>query len=167
MQGGGHGGRGDDHNNGSDALSPNNDDDGVEEEEAAVNVVKDKGEDFATGLTLIRQDNAATMMDAPPPLLARCPLPLWGSPLQRDDRTAGVKNAAASANTAAKVGIIARATASSGAATNAMDIVAWRQSLNNIDYDNEDIINFDDGLLLVLLGQQRLGTAIVGGIKSP
>ncbi len=37
------------------------------------------------------------MMDAPPPLIARRPLPLRGSPIQRDDRTAGAKNAVASA----------------------------------------------------------------------
>jgi hypothetical protein len=29
------------------------------------------------------------------------------------------------------------------------------------------MINVDDARLLVLLGQQRLGMAIVGGIKSP
>ncbi len=64
-------------------------------------------------------------MDVPLPLLACCPLPLWGLPLQRDNRTAGVKIAAASATTVAKVGIVACATASSGAKTNTMDIVAW------------------------------------------
>ncbi len=79
IQGGGRrGGGGDDHNNGSDALSPNDNDDGAEEEEAAVNIVEDKGVDFAMGSTSICWDNAATMMDAPPPLLALHPLPLWG-----------------------------------------------------------------------------------------
>jgi hypothetical protein len=63
----------------------------------AVDIVEDKGEDFATGSTSILRDHATTMMDAPPPLLARRPLPLRGSTLQRDDRTAGAKNAAASA----------------------------------------------------------------------
>jgi hypothetical protein len=29
------------------------------------------------------------------------------------------------------------------------------------------MINVDDAHLLVILGQQRLGTAIVGGIESP
>ncbi len=116
----------------------NNDNDKAEEEEATVDIVKDKGEDFATGPTLIRWDDAATMMDTPPPLLARRPLPLLGSPLRRDDRTAGVKNAAASATTAAKVGIVACATFSSGAVTNAMDVVAWRQSHNDFNNDNND-----------------------------
>ncbi len=78
------------------------------------------------------------MMDAPPPLLAHRPLPLLGSPLRWDDRTAGAKNAAASATTAAKVGIVARATFSSGAVMNAMDVVAWRQSRNDIDDDDDD-----------------------------
>ena len=119
-------------------MSLNDDNDGAEEEEANVNIVEDKGEDFATGPTLIRRDDAATMMDAPPPLLARRPLPLLGSPLRQDDRTAGAKNAAASATTAVKVGIFARATSSSGAVTNAMDVVAWRQSRNDIDDDNND-----------------------------
>ena len=90
------------------------------------------------GPTSIRRDDAATMMDAPPPLIARRPLSLWGTPLQRDDRTAGAKNAAASATTAAKVGIVARATASSGAVTNAMDVVAWRQSCNDINDNNDN-----------------------------
>ncbi len=90
------------------------------------------------GSTSIHQDDAATMMYVPPPLLAHCPLPLWGSPLQRHDRTAGAKNAAASATTAAKVGIIARTTASSGTVTNAMDIIAWRQSCNDIDNDDNN-----------------------------
>jgi hypothetical protein len=45
------------------------------------------------------------------------------------------------ATTAAKVGIVARATASSGTVTNAMDALAWRQSRTNINDDdngNED-----------------------------
>jgi hypothetical protein len=50
---------------------------------------------------------SATMMDAPPPLLMHCPLPLRGLPLQWVERTAGAKNGAASATTAAKVGIVA------------------------------------------------------------
>ena len=116
----------------------NNDNDKAEEEEAAIDIVEDKGEDFATGPTLICRDDAATMMDVPPSLLVRHPLPLLGSPLRRDDRTAGVKNAAASATTAAKVGIVACATSSSGAVTNAMDVVAWRQSHNDIDDDDND-----------------------------
>jgi hypothetical protein len=45
------------------------------------------------GSTLSRRDDAAIMMDTPPPLLA--------------DITAGAKNVAASATTAAKVGVIA------------------------------------------------------------
>ncbi len=52
IQGGGHGGGRDDHNDGSDASSPNNDDNGAEEEEATINIVEDKGEDFAMGSTL-------------------------------------------------------------------------------------------------------------------
>ncbi len=90
------------------------------------------------GSMSIHRDNAATMMDAPPPLLARRPLPLRGLPLQRDDRTAGAKNAAASATTAVKVGNVARTTASSGAVTNAMDVVAWRQSRTDIDNDDDN-----------------------------
>jgi hypothetical protein len=105
-------------------LSPNDGEDQAEEEEATVNIVKGKGEDFAMGLTLIHGDNAATMMDIPPPLLACIPLPLRGSPLQRDNRTAGAKNAAASATTAAKVGIVAHAMSSSGAVMNTINIVA-------------------------------------------
>ncbi len=73
----------------------------------------------------IRWDNAAMMMDAPPPLLAHCPLPLWGLPLQRGDRMAGTKNAAASATIAAKVGIVDCTISSSGVVTNAMGVVAW------------------------------------------
>jgi hypothetical protein len=113
---------------------------GGEEEEAAVDIVEDKGEDFATGPTSICWDDTATMMDAPPPLLTRCPLPLLGLPLRQDDRTAGAKNVVASATTAAKVGIVARATSSSGAVTYAMDVVALRQSCNDIDNsdDNND-----------------------------
>ncbi len=44
------------------------------------------------------------------------------------------------ATTAAKVGIVARATTSSGAVTNAMDVVAWQQSHTDIsdNYDNDD-----------------------------
>jgi hypothetical protein len=42
------------------------------------------------------------------------------------------------ATTTAKVGIVARATASSGAVTNAMDAVAWRQSRTDIDDDDDD-----------------------------
>ncbi len=42
------------------------------------------------------------------------------------------------ATTAAKVGIIAHVTASSGAMTNAMDAVAWRQSRTIIDDDDDD-----------------------------
>jgi hypothetical protein len=94
------------------------------------------------------------MMDAPPPLLAHCPLTLLGSPLQQDNRRAGAKNAVASATTAAKVGIIARATSSSGAVTNAMDDVAWRQSCNNINNDNNDKNNqCRDACQLDVLGQ--------------
>jgi hypothetical protein len=137
-RGGGHRGEGDDHDNGSDKSSPNNDDNVYEEKEATVNIVKEKGEDFATRSTLIRQDDAATMMDASPPLLGLRPLPLRGSPLQRDNRTAGAKNAAASATTAAKVGIVACTTASSGAITNAMDVIAWWQSCNNINDDDNN-----------------------------
>jgi hypothetical protein len=59
------------------------------------------------GLKLSHRDNAATMMDMPRPLLVCHPLPLRGLPLQREDRTAGKKNAAESATTAAKVGIVA------------------------------------------------------------
>ncbi len=131
-------GGGGDHDDGSDASSPNDDDNRAEEEEAAINIVKDKGEDFATGPTLICRDDATTMMDAPPSLLANRPLPLLGLLLRRDDRTAGMKNAAASSTTAAKVGIVACATSSSGIVTNAMDVVAWRQSHNNIDEDDND-----------------------------
>ncbi len=80
IQGGGAVGGGD-HDDGRDASSPNNNNDGAEEEEAAVNIVKDKGEDFVMGLTLSPQDDAAMMMDAPPLLLARRPLPLQGLPL--------------------------------------------------------------------------------------
>ena len=76
------------------------------------------------------------MMDAPPSLLVCFPLPLLGLPLQQDDRTAGAKNAAASATTAAKVGIVTCATSSSGTVMNAMDVIAWRQS--HIDMDNND-----------------------------
>jgi hypothetical protein len=70
-----------------------------------------------------------TMMNAPPPLLptARCPLPHQGSPLQQDDGTVGAKSAMASATTVDEVSIVARAMSSSGAVTNAMDVVAWRQ----------------------------------------
>ncbi len=132
------GGRGDDHDDGRDASSPNDEDDGAEEEEAAVNTVKDKGIDFATGPTSIPQDNAATMIDVLPPLLVHHPLPLWGLPLQWDNRMEGAKNAAASTTTAAKVGIVARATASSDSVTNTMDIVTWRQSCNDIDNDHDD-----------------------------
>jgi hypothetical protein len=45
------------------------------------------------------------------------------------------------ATTAAKVGIVARTTASSGTVTNAMDAFAWWQSRTNINEDdngNED-----------------------------
>ncbi len=137
MQGGGAEG-GDDHDDRSDASSPNNNNNRAEEEEAAVNIVKDKGEDFATGPTSIRWDDTAMMMDTPLPLLACHPLPLLGLPLRRDERTAGVKNAAASATTAAKVGIVAHATSSSGAVTNAMDVVALRQSCNDINYNDDN-----------------------------
>jgi hypothetical protein len=80
------------------------------------------------------------MLEAPPPLLVLVHrlLPVLGLPLQRDDRRAGTKNAAASATTAAKVGIVASTTSSSGAMTNAMNVVAWRQSRNDIDNNNED-----------------------------
>jgi hypothetical protein len=107
------------------------------------------------------------MMDAPPPLLARRPLPFLGSPLRRDDRTAGAKNVAASVTTAAKVSIVARATFSSGAMTNAMDVVAWQQSRNDINNNDDNNDQCYDARLLVILGHQHLGTAIVGGIKSP
>ncbi len=120
--GGGAEGGGGDHNNRSNTMSPNDNNDGAEEEEAAVNIVKDKGEDFGTGST---SNDAATMMDVPTPLLGHCPLPLRGLPLQQDDRTAGAKNVAASATTVAKVGIVTPATSSSGAVMNTMDIVAW------------------------------------------
>jgi hypothetical protein len=136
--GGGMEGGGDDHDNGSGATSLNNDGNGAEEEEAAVNIVEDKGEEFATGSTSIRWDDADTMMDAPPPLLAHCPLRLLGQLLRRDNRTAGAENMAASATTAAKVGIIARPMSSSGAVTNAMDVIAWWQSRNDINDNNDD-----------------------------
>ncbi len=68
------------------------------------------------------------------------------------------------ATTAAKVGIVACATASSGTVTNTIDAVAWQQSCTDIDDDDG---NVDDARLLVLLGQQWHGTVIVGGIKSP
>jgi hypothetical protein len=123
------------HNN---VLSPNEDDNGAEEEEAAVGIVKDKGEDFAMGWALIRRDNAATMMDASPPLLPCCPLPFLGLPLQRDDTMAGAKNAVAFTTTAAKVGIVACATSSSGTMMNAMYNVTWWQSCNDIDYNDND-----------------------------
>jgi hypothetical protein len=42
------------------------------------------------------------------------------------------------ATTAAKVCIVARATASSGSVTNAMDAVAWRQIRTDIDDDDDD-----------------------------
>ncbi len=100
-RGGGCGGGGDDHDDGSNALSRNNNDDGAEEEEAAVDIVEDEGEDFATGLTSICWDHATTMMGTPVPLLTRPPLPLQGLPLQRDDRTAGAKNACAIYSTVA------------------------------------------------------------------
>ncbi len=139
MQGGGGARRGGaDHDDGSDASSPNDDNNRAEEEEATVDIVEVKGEEFAMGPTSIRWDDAAMMMDAPPPLLVRRPLPLLGLPLRWDDRMAGAKNAAASAPTAAKVGIVAHATSSSGAVTNAMEVVAWRQSHNDIDDDNND-----------------------------
>ncbi len=131
----GGGGEQDDRSNPS---FPNNNDNEAEEEEAAVDIVIDEGEDFAMGRMSIHWDDAAMMMDTPPPLLTRCPLPLRGLPLQQDDRTAGTKNAAASATTAAKVGIAARATASSGTMTNTMDIIAWQQSCNNIDDDDNN-----------------------------
>jgi hypothetical protein len=65
---------------------------------------------------------------------------------------AGPKNAASSATTAAKVGIAAHATASSGAMTNAMDVIAWRQSRNSINNNHKDNnqINVND-LAIVLM----------------
>ncbi len=45
---------------------------------------------------------------------------------------------AASTTTAAKVGIVACATSSSGAVTNAMDVVTWQQSCNDIDNNNNN-----------------------------
>jgi hypothetical protein len=139
MQGGkGRGGGGDDHDNESNSSSPNGNDNGAEEEEVTVDIFKDKGEDFAMGLMSIRWDDAATMMNVPPPLLLCCPLPLRGLLLQHDNRTVGAKDAVASATTAAKVGIVTRAMASSGAMTNAMDVVAWRQSHNNINNNNDN-----------------------------
>jgi hypothetical protein len=68
------------------------------------------------------------MMDAPPPLLAHHPPPCRGLPLQKDDGTVGAKNVAVSSTTMDKFGIFARVMVSTGAMTNAMDIVAWRQS---------------------------------------
>jgi hypothetical protein len=44
------------------------------------------------------------------------------------------------ATTAVKVGIVACAMASSGAVSNAMGTVAWRQSCINIDDNDEDNI---------------------------
>jgi hypothetical protein len=84
-----------DHNNRKDVSSPNDDNNGAEEEEAAVNIFEEKGEDFVTGSTSIHWDHAATIMGAPSPLLEPHPLLLWGLLLQRDNRTAGAKNAAA------------------------------------------------------------------------
>ncbi len=76
-------------------------------------------------------------MDMLPPLLTCHPLPLLESLLQWDDRMAGTKNAAACATTVAKVGIVACATASIGAVTDAMDVIAWQQSCNDIDDNNK------------------------------
>jgi hypothetical protein len=134
-RGGGVGGGGDDHDVGSKALSPNDDDDGAEEEEAAINIVEDKGEGFATGSTSICQDDAATMTDALPPLIV----------LSRDCPSSGTTERQArrmrrhpQATTAAKVGVVSCATASSGAVKNAMDTFAWRQSRTSIDDNNDD-----------------------------
>ena len=79
------------------------------------------------GLSSICWDSAATMVDVPPPLLACCPSLHRGLLLQWDDRMAGTKNAAASATTTDEVGIVTHTMASSGAVTNALDVIAWRQ----------------------------------------
>ena len=54
----------------AEALSLNRDDDGAKEDETVVNIDNDKRENLVTGLSTICWDNAATMMDTPPPLLA-------------------------------------------------------------------------------------------------
>jgi hypothetical protein len=87
---------------------------GAEEDKAAIDMDGNKRGDFSTGLLSIHPDNAVTMMDTPPPLLTRCP------------GTAGVKNAAASATTVDKFGIVAHARVGRGAVTSTMDIAAWR-----------------------------------------
>ena len=132
MQGGGQRGE-DDHNDGSNALSPNNDNNGADKEEAAVNIVEDEGEDSMTGSTSICRDDAATMMDAPP-LSSSSP----GIAAPAGQQNGRCKDAAVSATTAAKVGIVARATSSSGAVMNTMDIIAWRQSPKDINNNEDD-----------------------------
>jgi hypothetical protein len=62
-RGGGGGGGGDDHDDGSNVLSPNNYDDGAEEEEAAINIVKDKGENFVTGSMLCCNRDSQVILD--------------------------------------------------------------------------------------------------------
>jgi hypothetical protein len=74
------------------------------EREAAANINNYEGQDFAADLWPIRWDNATTMTDVPPPLLADpCP-PHHGFPGSRqDDQTAGAKNIVACATAATKV----------------------------------------------------------------
>jgi hypothetical protein len=140
MHGRGTEGEGDDHNNGSNVSPPNDDNDGAEEEEATVNIAKDKGEDFAMGSMPTRWDNTATMMDAPPCHHLRIVLFL-----SRDCRSSVTTKWQAQrmqwhpqATTVAKDGIVDHTTASSGAITNNIDDVAWRQSRTNINNTNDD-----------------------------
>jgi len=96
---GGGGGRG-----GGSSL--NDDDDGADEDEATIDIDidDDKREDFTTRSLSVCQDDVTVMMGKSPPLLAHRPPPCRGLPLQRDDGTAGVKNAAAFTTTAGAVG---------------------------------------------------------------
>ena len=122
----------------ADATSFNDDDDGAEEDKAAINFDDNKREDLAMRLLPIGCDNATTMMDARPPLLACRPSPCQELPLQRDGGTLGAQNAAATATTTDKFGITACAMASRGAITNAINVVADdNNNANNDDGDNQ------------------------------
>jgi hypothetical protein len=164
--GGGRGGGGDDHNKGSNASSLNDNNDGAEEEEAAVNIIKQRRRLFnRVDVELLgrrRHDDGyaaattCTLFSSSPGIAAPA-----GQQNGRRDEYGGIHRLP-----------LQPKLASSLAPQPA--VAPWQMPWTLLlggrvapTLTMTTTINVNDTHLLILLGQRRLGMAIVSGIKSP
>ena len=144
-----------------DVSSLNDDEDGAEEDDVAIDIDDHKSEDFATGSLLIHWDEAATMMDVPPPLLTRCPPPRRGLPLHPWWHPPTVACVMVSR------GAVMNVVDVNGLAAEVITASTTTTTTTTTMTTTTMTIDVDGARLRILLRRQRLTTAIIGGIGSP